>query len=185
MAEGFVRMHPDFGQLEVLPGEMAVEAQDLARYRTYTLGDTVASVVGASGADSSDVKTVHERPRLMQELEWRAAYGEGADPVRTLVFSFVDDALYQIAVTYDRDRMTGLTDKDVIEGLTATYGVPTRGARGSRDATTADSNFDPAHRLVVVLRLLPQGGVHEQRHLSSERLCVHQKRDHTRRRTDL
>jgi hypothetical protein len=25
MAEGFVRMHPDFGQLEVLPGEMAVE----------------------------------------------------------------------------------------------------------------------------------------------------------------
>jgi hypothetical protein len=106
------------------------DAQDLARYRTYTLGDTVAAVVTNSRVQAVDVKTVHARPRLIQELQWRPEYTETTDPVRTVVFSFVDDALYQIEVAYDRERMAGLTDADVSELLAATYGTPTGKAGG-------------------------------------------------------
>ncbi len=44
--------------------------------------------------------------------------------MRTVLFSFADDQLYQIVVTYDRDRTEGLTNDDVIESVSATYGVP-------------------------------------------------------------
>ena len=47
-----------------------------------------------------------------------------ADPVRGAVFSFCDDALYQIVINYDRDRMDGLTDRDIIESLASVYGEP-------------------------------------------------------------
>ena len=47
-------------------------------------------------------------------------------------FSFYDDQLYQVVVSYDRERMEGLTDADVVESLSATYGVPLlAGARTS------------------------------------------------------
>jgi hypothetical protein len=103
-------------------------AQDVSRYRTYVLESTVESVVAASGARASDVKTIHERPAKIQELQWRAPYvssgSQLADPVRDIAFTFIDDALYQIVVSYDRHRTDGLTNTDVIETLTAAYGLP-------------------------------------------------------------
>jgi len=103
-------------------------AQDLSRYRAYVLGGSLESVVAASGTRAPDVKTLHARPAKIQELEWRAPYANSGgvltDPVRGAVFSFCDDALYQVVVNYDRDRTTGLTDGDVIESLKALYGEP-------------------------------------------------------------
>jgi hypothetical protein len=103
-------------------------AQDLSRYRVYVLESSLESVIAASGARAADAKTLHERPARIQELEWRAPYvsfgSEMADPVRGAVFTFCDDALYQIVVNYDRDRTDGLTDRDIIESLTAVYGEP-------------------------------------------------------------
>jgi hypothetical protein len=97
-------------------------------YREHLLGSSVASVVKISGARASDTKTVHERPARIQQLEWRAPYvlsgAELADPVHHVVFHFYDDQLFQVVVTYDRDRMEGLTSNDIVESLTATYGVP-------------------------------------------------------------
>ncbi len=97
-------------------------------YRGHALGSSLASVVKISGARASDTKTPHERPAKIQKLAWRAPYvlsgTELADPVRDVVFSFYDDQLYQVVVTYDRDRMEGLTDDDVVESLAATYGRP-------------------------------------------------------------
>jgi hypothetical protein len=119
----------------------SVAAADLSRYRTYTLGDTLASVVAACGTDPSDVKTVHERPGLIQEIEWRTPYAgmsERPDPVQTIVFRFNDGKLYQLTVTYDRVRMAGLTDQDVVDALAPTYGAPASRAKGNRGATTAD-----------------------------------------------
>ena len=91
-------------------------AQDLSRYRAYVLESSLESVVAASGARAADVKTLHERPAKIQELEWRAPYAssgsELADPVRGAVFTFCDDALYQVVVSYDRDRTNGLTNSD-------------------------------------------------------------------------
>ena len=103
-------------------------AQDLSRYRVYVLESSLESVVAASGARAADAKTLHERPAKIQELEWRAPYassgGELADPVRGAVFTFCNDALYQIVVSYDRDRTNGLTNSEIIESLTALYGNP-------------------------------------------------------------
>jgi len=102
--------------------------QDLTRYRDYVLESSVGSVIAASRARVTDVKTLHERPAKIQELEWRAPYASStdpvADPVRGVVFAFCDDALYQIVVTYDRDRTKGLTDREIIESLNALYGDP-------------------------------------------------------------
>jgi hypothetical protein len=49
-------------------------AQDLSRYRSYALESSVESVIAANGARAADVKTLHQRPARIQELEWRAPY---------------------------------------------------------------------------------------------------------------
>ncbi len=104
-----------------------VAAQAPFTYREYSLASTVVTVVRATGARDGDVRLLHERPAAIRQLEWRVPYsatGIADDPVRTILFSFVDDQLYEIVVTYDRDRMEGLTNADVIDALSATYGKP-------------------------------------------------------------
>ena len=118
-------------------------AQDLS-YRGYVLESSLLSVVATSGARATDARTLHERPAKIQELAWRAPYassgGELADPVRGAIFAFYDDALYQVVVSYDRDRTDGLSNSDIIESLTAVYGetVP-RSARNRPPAALPDS----------------------------------------------
>ena len=113
-------------------------AQDLYRYRVYTLESSVASVVEASSVRLIDVKALHERPAKIQELEWRAPYvnsgSEMADPVRRITFGFYNDALYQVVVTYDDDRTDGLTNNDIIKSLSVTYGEPVLSSARSRPA---------------------------------------------------
>ena len=113
-------------------------AQDLTRYRAYVLESSLASVISASGARAADAKTLHERPAKIQELEWKAPYvrsgTELADPVGGAAFSFFDDGLYQVVVSYDRDRTDGLTDSDIIGSLTAVYGEPVLKTARSRPA---------------------------------------------------
>jgi hypothetical protein len=109
-------------------GAAPLVAQRLSQYRGYALGSSVASVVEISGARASDSRTLHERPARIQELEWRSPSTRSAtvavDPVRDVLFSFYDDQLYRIVVTYDRERMDGLTNEDVVESISATYGAP-------------------------------------------------------------
>ena len=109
------------------------------------LESSLESVVAASGARAADAKTLHERPAKIQELQWRTPYassgGELADPVRGAVFTFCDDALYQIVVSYDRDRTNGLTDSEIIESLTALYGNPV--LKSARQPPTSGA---PRHR---------------------------------------
>ena len=113
-------------------------AQDLSRYRAYVLESRLESVISVSGARAADTKTLHERPAKIQELQWRAPYvrsgTELADPVGGATFSFCDDGLYQVVVSYDRDRTDGLTDSDIIGSLTAVYGEPVLKAARSRPA---------------------------------------------------
>ena len=123
-------------------------AQDLSRYRAYALESSLDSVIAASGARVGDVKSLHERPARIQELEWRAPYGssgsELADPVRNIVFTFYNDALYQVVVSYDRDRTEGLTNNDIIESLSATYGLPVVRSAGTRISRPAAALPDTA-----------------------------------------
>ena len=124
-------------------------AQTLSRYRAYALESSLASIAKTSGARDSDLRTLHVRPSRIQELEWRAPYvmpGRApVDPVRSVVFSFYDDQLYRVVVTYDRDRTEGLTDRDVFDAISATYDALPMQARES-DSARADL---PANSRVV------------------------------------
>src|ERR1043166_2966681 len=113
--------------------------QELFRYRAYVLESSLDSVVAMSGVRAADTKSLYERPAKIQELEWRAPYVSStdpmADPVRGAVFTFFNNALYQIVVKYDRDRTDGLTNTDIIESLTTVYGQPS--ARSPRNTAGA------------------------------------------------
>jgi hypothetical protein len=117
-------------------------AQDLSRYRDYVLESSVDTVAAASGLRKSEVQTLHERPAKIQELQWRAPYVNPAtttaDPVRDVAFAFLNDALYQVVVTYNRDRTEGLTNNDIIESLSASYGAPVLKSAIARTDLPAD-----------------------------------------------
>jgi len=114
--------------LSLVASGQPVQAQALSRYRAYVLESTVETVVTTSGARANEVNTLHERPARIQELQWRAPYASSSapvDPVRAVAFTFVNDALYQVFVTYERERTAGLTNEDIIQALSASYGPPT------------------------------------------------------------
>jgi hypothetical protein len=147
----------------LISGQTA-SAQDIASYRVYALESSFDSVVAASGADSADATTLHERPATIQELLWRAPYVSStatlADPVRQIVFTFYNDALYQVVVTYDRERTEGLTTMDLVEALSATYGVPTLASARTRAHPSAETfpdsivlaRWESAKSLVTLVR---------------------------------
>ena len=110
--------------LEAAPAD----TEALSRYRGFVLESSVAEVLGASGARAADVETVHTRPARIQQLEWRAPYVGStvvdADPVRSILFAFHEGQLYQMTVTYHRERTEGLSTADLVAALTETYGPP-------------------------------------------------------------
>jgi len=106
----------------------AVGADDLSRYRAFELGSSLASVSTLADVPPSSVKTVHQRPAVLQELEWRPSHWSGAsslasnDPVEQVVFSFYNDQLFRIVVDYAHARTEGMTAADLIEAISETYG---------------------------------------------------------------
>lgn len=128
-----------------------IAASDLGTYRGFALGSAASDVMKLAGAGEPDLKTVHERPALLQELTWRPPYASGLDDadrdsVAAVVFSFVDNQLFRIAIDYDRSRTEGLTTNDVIAALTAKYGPPSAG----RLPTSAVSGFHSIDAPTVV-----------------------------------
>ena len=105
-----------------------VDAQDFSRYRTFELGSELLSVSTLTGVASSEAKTVHLRPALLQDLEWRPSrWGTGlaspsTDPVEQIVFSFYNNQLFRIIVDYGQERTKGLTDADMIGAISEVYG---------------------------------------------------------------
>ena len=129
----------------ILAGQLGF-AQDLSRYRAYVLASSLDSVVATSGARATDTRTLHERPARIQQLEWRAPYvnsrDTGADPVREIAFTFYNDALYQVVVNYDRDRTEGLTNSDIVESVSAAYGMRPLASTRAASSAPAESFTD-------------------------------------------
>lgn len=102
---------------------------DLSSYRGFKFGSTVAVAAKSGGLNPTDVKLIHQRPALVQEMEWQAhsrtADGK-PDSVREGVLSFLNGQLYRIVITYDRYQVEGMTADDMIEGISRTYGAATR-----------------------------------------------------------
>ena len=130
----------------ILLSGQTVFAQDLSRYRGYVLESSVDTVAASSGLRATEAKTLHERPAKIQELQWRAPYVNpattAADPVRDVAFAFFNDALYQVVVTYNRDRTAGLTNDDIIQSLSASYGAPVLKSAIARTGLPAGALLD-------------------------------------------
>jgi hypothetical protein len=111
----------------------ASSAIDLSRYRVFEFGSSVVNVARLAGI-SAEPRVVHQRPEIIQELMWlpvSVAPSDGAaDSVRKVIFTFYNDQLSRIVVSYDRERTQGLTSEDLVEAVSAMYGVTTPLAQG-------------------------------------------------------
>ena len=112
-------------------GAPSIDARDLSRYREFQFGMDLAAVAKLVDMRPSDAKVIHQRPALIQELNWQpqlSLTSSQADPVRAIFFSFYNGELFRIVVNYDRYRTEGLTTEDVVEALSAMYGTATKPA---------------------------------------------------------
>ncbi|HEX2522105.1 MAG TPA: hypothetical protein VHP35_08260, partial [Terriglobia bacterium] len=48
-----------------------IEAQDLSRYREFQFGTSLPTVAKQADVKQSDAQAVHQRPAVIQELQWR------------------------------------------------------------------------------------------------------------------
>jgi hypothetical protein len=106
-----------------------LRAQDLSKYRHFTLGMSLTSMLERTDQKMADVKVIHGRPALIQELTWWPSNIPGtsyrSDTVEQILFSFYNGQLYKISVTYDRTSTEGLTVEDVVKSISAKYGPAT------------------------------------------------------------
>ena len=106
-----------------------LRAQDLSKYRHFTLGMNLTNLLERTEQKMSDVKTIHGRPALIQELNWWPPNVSGtslrSDSVEQIFFSFYNGELFKISVTYDRTATEGLTEADMVKAISAKYGPAT------------------------------------------------------------
>jgi hypothetical protein len=126
-----------------------LRAQDLSKYRHFTLGMSLTRVLERTGQKMADVKLIHGRPALVQEVNWWPPNLLGtsfqSDTVEQILFSFYNGELYKISVTYDRTSTEGLTAEDMVKSISAKYGP----------ATNAAVEIDPAKNDGYVVRQKP------------------------------
>jgi hypothetical protein len=104
-------------------------SQDLSRYREFQMGTNLPTVAKQIRVKLSDAKAIHERPAMIQELEWRAPFTDSSqrsDSVGNIHFRFYNGELYRLLVTYDRERTEGMTAEDFVEAVSAKYGTANR-----------------------------------------------------------
>ena len=108
-------------------------AQDLARYRDFQFGMSVESVAKQTQMNTSTAKTIHQRPAVIQTLQWdQLSYSDlpaKDKSVRSIRFDFYNGELSKMVITYDPVRTEGLTTEDMIEAISAIYGPATRPQR--------------------------------------------------------
>src|SRR4029077_11770908 len=113
----------------VLLASPVLRAQDFSKYRGFSLGTSVATVLKQTEKRPIDVKVIHARPAILQELTWWPPAVPGAsyraDSVEQMLFSFCNGELYKISVTYDVSSTQGLTTDDMVKSISAKYGPAT------------------------------------------------------------
>ena len=112
----------------------AMGTHDLSLYRNFQFGETLPAVAKQAGLGLSQAKLIHQRPAVIQELEWPVWHASSLsspqmDPVKTILFSFYNRELFRIVVRYDRDATKGMTIDDMTEAVSAKYGTATRPTR--------------------------------------------------------
>ena len=125
-----------FSRLELTEAAPALPAlvtsQDLSRYREFQFGMDLPAIAKLAGLEASDAKVIHQRPAVLQELNWRPlpsfSSSTQADSIRGVLFSFYNGQLFRMVVNYDRYKTEGLSTEDIVEAISARYGTATRPA---------------------------------------------------------
>lgn len=111
-------------------GVPSVRAADLSTYRGMQFGMSLSSAATQAGTSPTEARTVHHRPALIQEMDYRYGSLSAAltqvDPIRDAACWFFNGDLYRIVVTYDRFKIEGMTAEDLVQGVSAIYGTATR-----------------------------------------------------------
>ena len=111
-------------------GTPVIRAADFSSYRGMQFGMDLSSAAEQAGTSPTEARTIHERPAVIQEMDYRtgslSATLRDADPVRDVALWFFNGELFRIVVTYDRFKTEGMMAEDMIQALAATYGTPTR-----------------------------------------------------------
>jgi hypothetical protein len=170
-------------------------AGDLSKYRDFQLGTDLLTVAKKTGMNLSEAKVIHRRPALIQELQWYPqplGPSSGSEPAKDVFFSFHNGELSQITINYDRHATEGLTAEDLVEALSATYGIATKptalamatqGRYGDQEEVLAQwedpqyrfdlirSSYGPSFRLIGVLKRLEapaQAAIREAKRLDDQ-----------------
>jgi hypothetical protein len=100
----------------------------LSRYRAFEFGMSVATVAQHAGI-SPEPRIVYQRPEVIEELMWLPGRvgtpADQGDSAQKVLFTFYDNQLSRVVVSYDRSRTEGLTAEDLVEAISASYGVAT------------------------------------------------------------
>ena len=116
------------GLFAVLLAAPMLRAQDLSKYRRFSLGTNLAAVLKLTNQTAEDVNVTHAAPAWLQELTWwppslpEASFTSNS--VQRILFSFYNGELYKISVTYDQVSTEGLTAEDIVRSVSAQYGPP-------------------------------------------------------------
>jgi hypothetical protein len=140
---------PALGAQELLPSHR-VDAARLAQYRNFVLKSDLPSILAITGADPSEVKTTHQRPALLQDLDWRpsrwkvGSTAESTDPVELIGFSLYNNQLFRMVVDYAGARTAGMTVADMVDAISVVYGTPVERLPGAaRPASQVEIESGP------------------------------------------
>ncbi len=136
------------------PVTLAVTStQDLSAYRGFRFGMDLPTVAKLARMRASDAKLVHGRPARIEELEWQPPFSSISpskdDSVRQILFCFYNGSLFRMVVTYDPDRIEGLTDADMIEGISSKYGTATTPANKVHFFSAVDSYSHEGEKVIA------------------------------------
>jgi hypothetical protein len=113
----------------ILFSTSVISAQDLSKYRNFSLGMRLAELSKQLNATPDQVIVVHQTPALIQELTWwpLPAYRSTAppEPVQQVLFSFYNGALDKMVVTYESSATEGMTAEDMTRAMSVKYGAAT------------------------------------------------------------
>lgn len=113
----------------VLSGSMLCAA-DLSTYRGFQIGMNLSVAAKHAGVKPSEAKLIHQRPAVIQELNWRPPHFQGsfrtADSVAEGLLCFYNGQLFRMVITYDRYKVEGMTAEDMVEAISAIYGSASR-----------------------------------------------------------
>lgn len=104
-----------------------VSAEDLSKYRQFALGTSLTEVSKQVGQRTDQATVIQAGPATIQVVEWWPValnFLTKREPVQKVIFTFYNRTLYKIVATYDSDATAGLTDSDMVQAISGSYGPP-------------------------------------------------------------